>query len=456
MNAWKRIIQLVVAVLLLAAPVDAVLAQVKVTAATPATAYQGTVSLDVVVTGSGFDRSAKAQYFVSGTTNPGGISVRGVTYRSSTELVTTIDVASSANLSNFDIQVTLESGRKGKGTTLFSVKAKPNDPNSPPSTPPPTSYPVARAWHAFTSNGGATVATNRLYMYGGAGADWQVVPEYFWYYRASDDAWTIVTPASTATPGPRQHNGLSCGAGACVVTGGSNGIGLVSETWAYSEATNAWSPAACDRRNPCPSPRQMPAIAFDAQRGYHLLFGGRGSVGYNDTYTFDVATRKWMLRAPSLKPSERNRASAAHVPGVGIVMHGGQNFAGSAALCDMYAWDGANWNRIGYDTSQPYPCLHSHDAAWDGQGLVFRGGYVNTSDTPSSKAWRFTFGADGRSGTWSTLLPGTCQPVLGTDAVIHPGARSAYDASTRTWVSFGGEQNTSSGVVRYDNTVECY
>src|SRR5512139_3097128 len=132
MSGWQRLVFACAACLLLgAAPSGVALAQVKVTAATPATAYQGTVSFDVVVNGSGFDRSAKVQYFVSGTTNPGGISVRSVTYRSSTELVTTIDVAETALLSSFDIQVTLDSGPNGKGTTLFSVKPKLN-PNSPP------------------------------------------------------------------------------------------------------------------------------------------------------------------------------------------------------------------------------------------------------------------------------------------------------------------------------------
>src|SRR5512140_2367946 len=108
MTAWRRFIHLVIPVaLLVLAPIGAALAQVKVTSATPASAYQGTLSLDVVVTGSGFDSSAKVQYFVTGTTNPGGVTVRSVTYRKSSELVTTIDVAEGAVLSSYDIQVTL-------------------------------------------------------------------------------------------------------------------------------------------------------------------------------------------------------------------------------------------------------------------------------------------------------------------------------------------------------------
>jgi hypothetical protein len=433
------------------APIGAALAQVKVTAATPASAYQGTVSLDVVVTGSGFDPSAKAQYLVSGTINPGGITVTKVVFRKSTEIVTTIDVAEGAVLANFDIQVTLDSGRKGKGTTLFLVKAKPNGP-----TPLPT-YPAARAWHSFTANGGGDVATSRLYMYGGAGSNWNVVPNDLWYYGAFADKWTLVTPSGTAKPGSRQHAGLSCGGGACLMATGSNGIGLVNETWVYSETTNAWTKAACGNRSPCPSLRQMTTMAFDPDWGNHLLFGGRGSQspGLNDTWTFDTSTLKWTLRNPALKPSERNRAAAVHVPGVGVVMHGGQDYRAQSVLCDLFAWNGSNWTRVEFDAGQPHPCLHSHSTAWNGQGLIVSGGYVDTSDTPSPSDWRFTFAADGRSGTWATTTRGTCLPIAGADAVIHPGARMAYDSSTASRVYFGGEENTETGIVRYDNTVEC-
>jgi hypothetical protein len=156
MNAWKRITVTCLSLLALGlAPVGAAFAQIKVTAATPASAVQGTMSLDVVVSGSGFDNSAKVQYFVSGTTNPGGITVKKVVFRSPQELVTTIDVADTADLASFDIQVTLSSGRKGKGTTLFRSRL----PTGPAETP---THPTARHYQGFTSNGGDTLATSRL------------------------------------------------------------------------------------------------------------------------------------------------------------------------------------------------------------------------------------------------------------------------------------------------------
>ena len=83
MSIWKRISLACLAALAMGlVPAGAALAQVKVTAATPSSAYQGTISLDVVVSGAGFDNSAKVQYFVSGTTNPGGITVKKVVFRS--------------------------------------------------------------------------------------------------------------------------------------------------------------------------------------------------------------------------------------------------------------------------------------------------------------------------------------------------------------------------------------
>jgi len=99
-------------------------AQVSVTAADPSSTVQGTVSLNVTVTGNGFNSSASVKFLVTGTADPGGIVVKSVNVNSAKKLIATIDVADSAVVNKFDIEVALSSGRKGKGTTLFSVLAK--------------------------------------------------------------------------------------------------------------------------------------------------------------------------------------------------------------------------------------------------------------------------------------------------------------------------------------------
>jgi uncharacterized delta-60 repeat protein len=113
--------------------------QVQVTAASPAAAEQGTINLNVKVNGKGFKNGARAQWFVTGTTDPGGVTVNSTTFVSSTELSANITVADTAVISNFDIQVLNSDGRGGKGTELFAVTAKGNNVVCPVVQPAPTS-----------------------------------------------------------------------------------------------------------------------------------------------------------------------------------------------------------------------------------------------------------------------------------------------------------------------------
>jgi len=97
---------------------------VQVNSANPNQAAQGTINLDVAVGDNGFKRGANSQFFVSGTTNPGGITVNSTAFISSTQLTANITVADTANIASFDIVVRNADGRSGKGTGLFAVLAK--------------------------------------------------------------------------------------------------------------------------------------------------------------------------------------------------------------------------------------------------------------------------------------------------------------------------------------------
>lgn len=97
----------------------------QVNSANPATGLQGT-ELDVEIAGSGFDNSAAVDFFVTGTTNPGGITVKNVKVRGSKKIIVTIGIDAAAEVSDFDIEVTLSGNRTGKGTELFSVQVNDN------------------------------------------------------------------------------------------------------------------------------------------------------------------------------------------------------------------------------------------------------------------------------------------------------------------------------------------
>ena len=103
---------------------SALLAQnVQVTSANPSSAAQGTINLNVIIGGSGFKKGAQAQWYISGTTNPGGVVVNSTAFNSSSQLTANITVSDTADIASFDVLV-YSGGRTGKGTGLFKVTVK--------------------------------------------------------------------------------------------------------------------------------------------------------------------------------------------------------------------------------------------------------------------------------------------------------------------------------------------
>jgi len=103
---------------------------IQVTEADPPVAAQG-VNLNVLIKGNGFERGAISRFFVTGTADPGGITVRTTTFFSSTELVVNIDVAGAAAIADFDIEVENPDFRTGKGIELLAVLLPGSDPAPP-------------------------------------------------------------------------------------------------------------------------------------------------------------------------------------------------------------------------------------------------------------------------------------------------------------------------------------
>lgn len=97
----------------------------QVESANPSSAPQGT-QLDVEIGGDGFDNSAAVSFFVTGTTNPGGITVTNVKVRGPKKIIASIAIDAEAEVTSFDIEVALSRGRTGKGTELFAVQENTN------------------------------------------------------------------------------------------------------------------------------------------------------------------------------------------------------------------------------------------------------------------------------------------------------------------------------------------
>lgn len=135
-------------------------AQIQVTGTNPSAAPQGSVNLNVTITGSGFKKGATTQWFVTGTTNPGGVTVNSTSFNGSTQLTANITISDTANIANFDVQVT-SAGRTGKGTELFAVTAK-GTPIGCLTTGTPSGATLVATLNPVQPNGAALITTLRL------------------------------------------------------------------------------------------------------------------------------------------------------------------------------------------------------------------------------------------------------------------------------------------------------
>jgi hypothetical protein len=118
-----------------------VLAQtVEVTGADPGAAPPATYGLDVIISGKGFDKTAKVHFLKSVSGTPADIKVNRSKVNGSTQITVNIDVSdTAADQDQYDIEVRMSRGRGGKGTTLFKVDSSAsvvpnNDGNSIPMT----------------------------------------------------------------------------------------------------------------------------------------------------------------------------------------------------------------------------------------------------------------------------------------------------------------------------------
>ena len=133
-------------------------AQIQVASTNPSAAPQGTINLDIAITGNGFKQGAKAQWFVTGTTNPGGVTVNSTTFKGSTQLTANITVAPDAVISGFDIVVRNADGRTGKGTDKFAVTVK-GTPIGCSTTGTPSGFTLVVQLNPVQPNGAALITS---------------------------------------------------------------------------------------------------------------------------------------------------------------------------------------------------------------------------------------------------------------------------------------------------------
>jgi hypothetical protein len=266
----------------------------------------------------------------------------------------------------------------------------------------PALSPPARARHALAHD----VQRGRTVLFGGGVRE-------TWEWDGTN--WTQVAPAIA----PPQSSGplaYDLSRGRTVLFGGTSPIGeLLSVTWEWDGTT--WSD-----RTPAistPVPRSNPALAYDSLRARTVLFGGFNnplSTGIALTDTWEWDGTNWFLQTPATIPPARKYSPLAFDAQRGFaVLFGG--FATPVAVADTWEWNGIDWSLRAPANSPPPRYWHAlaYDSA-RGRTILFGG--QGPLSSPLADTWEW----DGL--TWLQRTPAQIPPARLASALAYDAARA--------------------------------
>jgi hypothetical protein len=213
---------------------------------------------------------------------------------------------------------------------------------------------------------------NRVWSYGGVcnGVD----PQDTWYFQINNPltntVWTQKSPVNHT-----DCNGITAG----IAHDSVNDVfvlycsnsGNSGKTWVYCDTslngnalTTAQTNAGCIRTSGAdnwadvtsgtvPTGSQLPTLAFDANRGVVLMFGGTtgGGVLQNETWSYNDQTRTWTNRNPSNPPPVNQAQAGGQIP-FGYDSNDGKfyyHFSGGAGSNSDWSYNNASntWTSLG-------------------------------------------------------------------------------------------------------------
>jgi len=313
-------------------------------------------------------------------------------------------------------------------------------------TLPPFSYETSRvrASYAYDTN------TNRVVMFGGTTWNSSDCRSDFWTFDPVTYQWTSVSAGSE--PSKRWDAAMSYNtvANSFLVFGGGDVSGAIGDTWKFQftgSGTGTWTHIT----DTGPSARGNAKMVYDSKNDLIVLFGGEESVySHGDTWVFDPSTNVWSNKNPSPSPQERARAAMAYDAESGkVLLFGGLNKAAGSLLNDTWLYDVATntWQQVVTATApsaREFPSLAS-----DGNGVFYLfGGWRMDADGLSlylDDTWKF----DLTTMEWTKASPSTSPPAQSQGALLHIGSSRfilvggwrdsplgevwIYDANQNTW-----------------------
>lgn len=113
---------IILAVGLASVSTDLAAGPLKVNSAEPNNGTQGDFPFPVEIKGQGFTNAKNVKFLVSKSTSTGGVGVGLLSVVDDETITVQVSIPLGATVGDYDIEVQLSNGRKGKGTTLFAVK----------------------------------------------------------------------------------------------------------------------------------------------------------------------------------------------------------------------------------------------------------------------------------------------------------------------------------------------
>ncbi len=248
--------------------------------------------------------------------------------------------------------------------------------------------------------------------------------------------WSQIAAANSGPKARTDHTAIVDPVRKNLVIFGGRGSGTFGDTWVFDLTTRMWR----EVKGQGPAARFGHGAVYDGANRRMVVVMGEGAGFFNDVWTFDLDKETWKQLMPSSNgadvPRTRYGQSAA-LDGKGrvFISHG---FSDQGRFDDTWAFDLTTnkWVNL-TPASGPKPlkrCLHemAYDAAAD-RVIMFGGCSSPFGPCPQGDMWAF----DLKSNSWKELTPTGNKPSPRSNPSL------AYDPMGKKIFLFGG--STSNG-----------
>ncbi|MCA9257158.1 MAG: hypothetical protein KDA33_16035, partial [Phycisphaerales bacterium] len=259
----------------------------------------------------------------------------------------------------------------------------------------------------------------RVVLFGGLGPNGYSNETYEW----DGATWTLAHAGGPTAPSPRADAAMAFDSirGVTVLVGGADAFGVNDETWEWNGAT--WTLVASGPGASPGGPRSNHAMAFDANRGVCVVYGGLPAM--LETWEWNGAV--W---APVFTPSvvgagDRVFHAMTYDPSAGrVLLFGGFDQNGPNA--DVWSYDGFDWTQLNPPGLWPPPRADAIFVFDTARNVVVMHGGADASGLPTDDTWELD--ATTLSWTQTTGLP--------PPRTFHA---AAFDAARCETVLYGGD-----------------